>query len=52
MGKGILMHNPDMKPQLESKTKFDDVKGVDEAKVCLGSAASPSVSVLCRICAC
>ena len=51
MGKGILMHNPDMKPQLESKTKFDDVKGVDEAKVCLG-AASHYVSVLCRTCAC
>ena len=33
VGKGILMHNPDMKPQMESKTKFEDVKGVDEAKV-------------------
>ena len=32
LGKGIL-HNPDMKPQLDSKTKFEDVKGVDEAKV-------------------
>lgn len=31
LGKGIL-HNPDMKPQLDSKTKFEDVKGVDEAK--------------------
>ena len=33
LGRGIL-HNPDMKPQMESKTKFEDVKGVDEAKVC------------------
>ena len=32
LGRGIL-HNPDMKPQLDSKTKFEDVKGVDEAKV-------------------
>lgn len=32
LGKGIL-NNPDMKPQMESKTKFEDVKGVDEAKV-------------------
>ncbi len=32
LGKGIL-NNPDMKPQMESKTKFADVKGVDEAKV-------------------
>ena len=51
MGKGILMHNPDMKPQLESKTKFEDVKGVDEAKVCQASAVPHSVSVLCRTCA-
>ncbi|KAK9909143.1 hypothetical protein WJX75_007825 [Coccomyxa subellipsoidea] len=29
--KGIL-NNPDMRPQLETKTKFADVKGVDEAK--------------------
>ena len=32
LGRGIL-NNPDMKPQLDSKTKFEDVKGVDEAKV-------------------
>ena len=32
IGKGIL-NNPDMRPQLETKTKFADVKGVDEAKV-------------------
>lgn len=31
IGKGIL-NNPDMRPQLETKTKFADVKGVDEAK--------------------
>jgi ATP-dependent metalloprotease len=31
MGKG-LMSNPDLKPQFASNTKFDDVKGVDEAK--------------------
>ena len=30
--RGIL-NNPDMRPQFESKTKFADVKGVDEAKV-------------------
>lgn len=29
--RGIL-NNPDMRPQFESKTKFADVKGVDEAK--------------------
>ncbi|KAI8474590.1 MAG: peptidase family M41-domain-containing protein [Monoraphidium minutum] len=27
-----MMSNPDLKPQLESNTKFADVKGVDEAK--------------------
>lgn len=37
LGKGIL-HNPDMKPQLDSKTKFEDVKGVDEAKVSTDSS--------------
>eukprot|EP00878_Enallax_costatus_P018311 GHUV01019269.1.p1 GENE.GHUV01019269.1~~GHUV01019269.1.p1 ORF type:complete len:673 (+),score=167.71 GHUV01019269.1:211-2229(+) len=31
LGKGLL-NNPDMKPAVESNTKFDDVKGVDEAK--------------------
>ena len=31
IGKGIL-NNPDMRPQLETGTKFADVKGVDEAK--------------------
>lgn len=30
--RGIL-NNPDLRPQMESKTKFADVKGVDEAKV-------------------
>lgn len=30
--KGIL-NNPDMRPQMEMKTRFADVKGVDEAKV-------------------
>ena len=30
--KGIL-NNPDMRPQIEMKTRFADVKGVDEAKV-------------------
>jgi hypothetical protein len=30
--RGIL-NNPDLRPQMESKTKFSDVKGVDEAKV-------------------
>ena len=33
LGKGIL-HNPDMRPQVDAgKTRFEDVKGVDEAKV-------------------
>ena len=32
--KGIL-NNPDMRPQMEMKTRFADVKGVDEAKVCI-----------------
>ena len=32
LSRGIL-HSPDLKPQLDSKTKFADVKGVDEAKV-------------------
>jgi ATP-dependent metalloprotease len=31
LGKGLL-HNPDMRPQTDTKTKFEDVKGVDEAK--------------------
>ena len=30
--KGIL-NNPDMRPQMEMKTRFADMKGVDEAKV-------------------
>ena len=33
LSRGIL-NSPDMRPQLDGKTKFDDVKGVDEAKVC------------------
>ena len=38
LSRGMLA-NPDMQPQLETKTKFADVKGVDEAKVCaLGSS--------------
>ena len=32
LGKG-LMQQPDMRPQIDGKTKFADVKGVDEAKV-------------------
>ena len=31
MGRGIL-NNPDLRPQHDTKTKFADVKGVDEAK--------------------
>jgi ATP-dependent metalloprotease len=31
--RGIL-NNPDLRPQSETATKFADVKGVDEAKVC------------------
>ena len=34
LARGIL-NNPDMRPQLDTKTKFADVKGVDEAKVCM-----------------
>lgn len=33
LGKSLL-NNPDLKPQLQSNTRFADVKGVDEAKVC------------------
>jgi len=43
LGKGIL-NNPDMKPQMESKTKFEDVKGVDEAKVRAMCACQPQAS--------
>ncbi|KAF6262260.1 membrane AAA-metalloprotease [Scenedesmus sp. NREL 46B-D3] len=32
LGKGLLSSNPDIKPSTDSSTKFDDVKGVDEAK--------------------
>ena len=32
LSRGIL-NSPDMRPQLDGKTKFADVKGVDEAKV-------------------
>lgn len=28
-----VMNSPDMRPQIDGKTKFSDVKGVDEAKV-------------------
>lgn len=47
--KGIL-NNPDMRPQLETKTKFADVKGVDEAKVNLQtlSMLSLALGVLCH----
>jgi ATP-dependent metalloprotease len=31
LSKGIL-NNPDVQPQMDTSTKFDDVKGVDEAK--------------------
>ena len=27
-----LLNNPELKPQTDSNTRFDDVKGVDEAK--------------------
>ena len=30
-----VMNSPDMRPQIDGKTKFSDVKGVDEAKVLL-----------------
>lgn len=33
MGKSMGMANSDMQPQMETNTKFEDVKGVDEAKV-------------------
>jgi hypothetical protein len=36
LSRGMLA-NPDMKPQLETTTKFADVKGVDEAKVGWGA---------------
>ncbi len=31
LARGVL-NNPDLRPQIETKTKFADVKGVDEAK--------------------
>ena len=43
--RGIL-NNPDMRPQYESKTKFADVKGCDEAKVRGG--AIPLLEVLAK----
>lgn len=43
--RGIL-NNPDMRPQYESKTKFADVKGCDEAKVRGG--ATPFLGVLAK----
>ena len=54
LGRGIL-HNPDMKPQMESKTKFEDVKGVDEAKVCVWLTAqeeskTPPTSEASQLC--
>ena len=45
--KGIL-NNPDMRPQLETKTKFADVKGVDEAK----ARRQPCSAALLGCCAC
>jgi len=27
-----LLNNPELKPQTDSNTRFEDVKGVDEAK--------------------
>jgi len=32
LGRGMMGGSPDVKPQIESKTRFADVKGVDEAK--------------------
>lgn len=51
LGRGIL-HNPDMKPQMESKTKFEDVKGVDEAKVRTVQSAAQLVSNNIGACRC
>ena len=39
LSKGIL-NNPDLRPQTETRTRFADVKGVDEAKVCSGQLAA------------
>ena len=45
--KGIL-NNPDMRPQMEMKTRFADVKGVDEAKVrARGLTDRPKLSPSC-----
>ena len=43
--KGIL-NNPDMRPQIEMKTRFADVKGVDEAKVACPFCTCPPLHVL------
>ncbi len=45
LSRGIL-NSPDMRPQLESKTRFADVKGVDEAKVTACLQASCTASIL------
>jgi hypothetical protein len=47
LGRGML-NSPDLKPQADTKTKFADVKGVDEAKAsrpflpCLSCHAFPA----------
>lgn len=46
LSRGMLA-NPDMKPQLETTTKFADVKGVDEAKVGLRGVACQLSSAPC-----
>eukprot|EP00983_Pelagomonas_calceolata_P104632 1159049-Pelagomonas_calceolata.AAC.4 len=50
-----LLNNPELKPQTDSNTRFDDVKGVDEAKHELeevgwgGEACCESVSIFAKL---
>lgn len=49
LSRGIL-NNPDMRPQTDTRTRFADVKGVDEAKVrCRGERHAFSIPLSCRV---
>lgn len=45
LSRGIL-NNPDLRPQTDTKTKFADVKGVDEAKVGSFHLTNPSTGAV------
>ncbi len=52
LGKGLLMNNPDIKPQHTSNTKFADVKGVDEAKQELVEVSSDAFACVKHVAHC